>query len=468
MADAALRGLRVRPIEAFERARFDEELATHHWLGSHLVGQTMRYVALGPDGCWVALLGFGAAALACRPRDDFVGWSERQHFRRLGYVVNNQRFCVLPEGRRPNLASAVLARTLLRLSGDYRSRWGHPVLLVETFVDPARHHGTCYKAAGFELLGESLGYGRVAGRYVHHGRKKLVFARALRRDARRILSADFDHPALQGASGLIDLNALDFDGRDGLMKRLASLPDPRKPRGVRHSLAAMLAMATAATLAGARSVLAIGEYAADCPQEVLARLGARYHPVRKCYVAPSQDTFERVLAAVDTEALDEVVGTWLFEQVRAGRLEGEQLVLALDGKSMRGAQRDDGRAVHLFSAMVHGSGIVIGQHGVDERSNEITAFRPLLEHLDIAGCLLTADAMHTQREHASFVVAKGADYLFQVKANQPGLLASIEAIPLDAFSPEHESHLRAHGRSEHRYVRVAAVPETSTSPTQPR
>jgi hypothetical protein len=205
---------------------------------------------------------------------------------------------------------------------------------------------------------------------------------------------------------------------------------------VRHKLASVLAIAACATLAGARSVAAISEFAADSPQDVLRRLGAKYHPVKRRYLAPHDATFRRALAAVDAGALDEVVGAWLLEQVRAGRVEEDQLVLALDGKSRRGAQRDDDRAVHLFSAMVHGEGVVVAQSEVDERSNEITALRPLLEGLDLQGALVTADAMHTQRDHARFLVEeKKADYLFQVKANQPGLLAAVRAIGEGSFSP---------------------------------
>ncbi|MGH9267769.1 MAG: ISAs1 family transposase, partial [Acidimicrobiales bacterium] len=219
-------------------------------------------------------------------------------------------------------------------------------------------------------------------------------------------------------------------------------------------------MATAATLAGARSVAAIGEYAADCPQEVLARLGAKYHPVRRCYVAPHLDTFRRALGAIDAAALDRAVGAWLFDQARRGRVGDDDVVLALDGKSLRGALGGQGRAVHLFSAMVHGSGLVVGQEEVDEKSNEITALRPLLEGLDIAGALVTADALHAQRDHARFVVEEQkADYLFQVKENQPSLLAAIKAVPEADLSPEHESTSRGHGRTEHRYVRVADAPE---------
>ena len=108
--------------------------------------------------------GFGSAALSCAARDRFLGWSRETQYARLRHVVNNQRFCVLPAGGRPNLASAVLSRVLRRLAGDYLAVYGHRVLAVETFTDPARHTGACYAAANFVLLGETLGYARSAGR----------------------------------------------------------------------------------------------------------------------------------------------------------------------------------------------------------------------------------------------------------------------------------------------------------------
>lgn len=430
----------MRPIGRDERARFDAELDAHHWLGHRLVGETMRHVACSSDGTWLALVGFGAAALSCRPRDAFIGWRDEQHFERLRYVVNNQRFCVLPDARRANLASAVLARSLRRLSGDYQARWGHRVLVVETFVDPARHRGSCYVAAGFARLGDTLGYGRAGGRYVYHGHVKVCFARPLRRDAAGILAAAFDHPLLAAPPArrqlMLDLNALRFEGSDGLLGRLSQIADHRKRRGVRHSLASVLAIAACATLSGARSIAAISEWAADAPQDVLARLGAKYHPVTKRYIPPHDATIRRAVAAVDADALDAVIGQWLLDQVRAGRLEQRQLVVAVDGKSLRGARQDDGRPVHLFAAMVQGERAVVAQAEVDHKTNEITGFQPLLTGLDLAGAVVTADALHAQREHARFLVEdKHADYLFGVKANQPKLLAAIEAIDPGSFSP---------------------------------
>ncbi len=94
--------------------------------------------------------------------------------RRLRFVASNQRYCILPAGRRKNTASAVMSKTLKRLPADWVEAWGHPVLLVETFVDPSRHLGTCYGASSFLRLGETAGYGRRSGRYVAHGEIKHV------------------------------------------------------------------------------------------------------------------------------------------------------------------------------------------------------------------------------------------------------------------------------------------------------
>ncbi len=144
----------------------------------------------------------------------------------------------------------------------------------------------------------------------------------------------------------------------------------------------------------------------------------------------------RALQAVNVEALDRAIGSWLEEEVRRGRIEDGQLVVAVDGKSVRGARKEDGRAVHLFAAMVHREGVVLAQREVDHRTNELTAFQPLQEPLDLEGVVVTADAMPAQVEHAHFLVAgKGADYVFTVKDNQPGLKETLEALDEGSFSP---------------------------------
>jgi hypothetical protein len=163
-----VRDVVVRPIFMDEVGCFNAALREHHWLGHRLTGQVLRYVAV-LEGEWVAVAGFGSVVLWCRARDEFLGWSREQQYARLRHVVNNQRCCVLPAGRRPNLASVVLSRVLARLSGDYLAAYEHRVLAVETFTDPARHTGACYAAANFQPLGSTLGYSRSAGAYHHHG-----------------------------------------------------------------------------------------------------------------------------------------------------------------------------------------------------------------------------------------------------------------------------------------------------------
>jgi GNAT superfamily N-acetyltransferase len=170
----------VRPVEQRELGRFAAELSAHHWLGPRLSGRIARYVAT-VNGEWVALAGFGSAALRCPVREGFLGWDGETRVRRLGLIAGNQRLCVLPAGRWTNLASAVLAARLRRLSCDQLRRYGHPVLAVETFADPARHSGTCYTAAGFTAVGATAGYGRVRGGRLVHGQPKTYWLRPLHR-----------------------------------------------------------------------------------------------------------------------------------------------------------------------------------------------------------------------------------------------------------------------------------------------
>jgi hypothetical protein len=433
-------GLVVRPVDPGEIDRFDALLDEHHWLGRGLVGETLRHIA-EIDGTWVALVGYGSAALTVSARDHFIGWSPAARYRRLRFVTNNQRFCLLPAGRVANLASAVLGASLRRLSRDFESSWRHPVVLIETFTDPTRHRGTCYQAANFSAVGATTGWRRHSGSYVHHGQSKTVWLRPLRRGATSILSGTFDHPIITAhpkRRPLIDANTLDFDSEVGLLARLATLPEHRSARGIRHSVASVIAVGVVAVLAGARSFVSIGEVAAELPQDVLARLGAKFHPDRQCYIAPSEPTIRRHLQSVDPDQLDTVVGTWLFDQSVMVHTNSSGLVgIAVDGKALRGARQVDDRRTFLFAGMLHATGAVVAQREVDSKTNEIKALRPLFaDRGTLAGTVITADAMHAQRDHAAFIVEeRQGDYLVGVKSNQPSLLDALESLPGGSFSP---------------------------------
>lgn len=480
-----------------DRGRFDAELAEHHWLGYRMVGETMRYVAVDGDGVWVGLVGFGSCALSCRPRDAFVGWSPSVQFRRLRYVASNQRFCVLPAGRRPNAASAVMARTLRRLSADWVQAWGHPVLLVETFVDPSRHVGTCYGASSFQMVGQTAGYGRRSGRYVEHGQVKDVYVRPLHRRAVEVLSGEFDHPLLladpRSSVALIDFNTADIAN---LLAALREVTDTRARRGVRHDLGSTLTLIACATLAGHKSIEAISEWCTAASQEILARLGARIAPGSGLRIAPSYATIRRALIAIDADEFDRIVNTWAAEQAtnrtasyrqltpephpsdhddrgeQGGRGEegdgGAGLVgVAVDGKTLRGAKRSDGTQVQLLAALRHDLGMVIGQANIEnDKTNEILAFKPLIEPLNLDGMVVTADALHTQRAAAKLVNNKNAGYVFGVKKNQPTLwnaaINIVDSINLDRA--EFETSQRGHGRIDRHRIWTAAVPASITFP----
>lgn len=180
----------VRPIAPEERDGFRLHLQRYHYLGfKRSVGESMGYAAfVGQE--LVALLDWGAAVLRCHPRDQFVGWDERARERNLPLVVGNRRFLVLPWIRIPHLASRILGANLRRLCGDWQAAYGHPVLLAETFVDISRFKGTCYRAANWACLGQTLGETRTCRDGTRpRGCPKDVYVFPLGRNALRRLRA---------------------------------------------------------------------------------------------------------------------------------------------------------------------------------------------------------------------------------------------------------------------------------------
>ncbi len=243
---------------------------------------------------------------------------------------------------------------------------------------------------------------------------------------------------------------VDADGvvAPDLLTVLGRIVDPRARRGVRHCLVSVLAVSVCAVVAGARSFCAIAEWAADAPVQVLAACGVTG-------VAPHESTIRRVLQALDANALDAMIGTWLAARSRptAGRR-----VIAVDGKTVRGAIGNNGRARHLLAAVDHQAGLVLGQVDVDGKANEISMFAPLMDTIELAGALITADAMHTQKEHARYLVDdRNADYLLIVKANQPKLHAQLRALPWTQVPAADTCIDRGHGRSERRTLKVVTV-----------
>jgi predicted transposase YbfD/YdcC len=250
-----------------------------------------------------------------------------------------------------------------------------------------------------------------------------------------------------------------------LLDYLAQIADPRHRRGRRHALTTVLAVAVAAVLAGARSLAAIGEWASDAPCQVLAALGVRRDPLTGVWRPPDEATVRRVLARIDADALDHAIGAWLAAQQPpppttrpppASR--PPRRAVAVDGKTLRGSGHHPNPQVHLLAAMDHASRAVLAQTDVDHTTGEIARFRPLLDRLDLTAAVVTADALHTQREHADWLVtAKHAAYLLIVKANQPTLHHQLRRLPWGDIPVADHIRDRGHGRVETRRLQVTTV-----------
>ena len=142
----------VRPVRPFEETHYQEQMQRHHYLGAlPKIGETLWYLASWHDN-WIALLSFSTPAWKCAARDHWIGWNFRHQYDRLHLLTNNSRFLILPDYHIPNLASRILSLCQKRLPGDWEHSFGHPIVLLETFVDPQRFYGTLYKASNSGLL----------------------------------------------------------------------------------------------------------------------------------------------------------------------------------------------------------------------------------------------------------------------------------------------------------------------------
>ena len=237
--------------------------------------------------------------------------------------------------------------------------------------------------------------------------------------------------------------------RQPLKEVLEGVTDPRDRRGVRHPLVSVLCLAVTGILAGCRSLTAIWEHAADLEPADLGALG-----LEEGRALPSESTIRRVLQDLDPGDLDARLTSWFF--TRTGAIGGRR-VIAVDGKTMRGARTGDNPAPHLLAALDRASGVVVGQRRVSDKSNEIPALRDLLAPMDLDGAVVTADAMHTQKGTAEWIRSRSAHYLLTVKDNQPGLKRELGALPWKDV-PAVSSVDTGHGRRVRRTVQAVEAP----------
>lgn len=251
---------------------------------------------------------------------------------------------------------------------------------------------------------------------------------------------------------------LDTAECDRLIGFLEAVPDRRKRRGRRYRLSYVLAVAVLAMMAADRELVSMGEWAATAPAALLIALGARTdhrgRPRR-----PDTATIERALAAGGDD-LDQALGAWVGAMRRAdhrtaGRLRYRSL--HVDGKAVSNANRKGEQAPMLLSARAD-DGTVAAQLPINAKTNEIPMFAPLLDRItDLTGTVVTADQLHTQRKHATYLHQRGAHYVFTVGENQPKLFAALDALPWTPIAIEHATVDRGHGRIEVRTIKTLPV-----------
>lgn len=335
----------VRPVLPPEEAAFQGLMQQYHYLGSlPKIGNTIWYVAT-INNDWLGLLSFSAAALKCSDRDRWIGWGHRLQYDRLNLVANNSRFLILPNCHFKNLATKILSLCRKRIQGDWQERFGFPLLMLETFVDPSRFVGTIYYAANWKLVGNTKGYQRIRGGYssTPHA-AKLVFVQPLQRNARLVLSGS---PLPQQYVTGTPRMKLTADQMRSLPDFFKTIHDPRRAQGRRHRVHVVLAIAAGAVLCGMRGYKAISDWAQALSPTARARFGC-YFSHRKNSV-PSESTIRNVMIRVDPVEMDHALQQW---NAQYGAIDES---LAIDGKTMRNAIDDNGRQIHIMGVVGHQS-----------------------------------------------------------------------------------------------------------------
>jgi hypothetical protein len=338
-----LEEVRVTPIGGPEEQFFKFMMQEHHYLGAlPKIGETLWYAATYKKQ-WIALLSFSAPAWKCTVRDQWIGWNFRHQFDRLKLVTNNSRFLILPKWHFQNLGSRVLALVQKRIVHDWQAKFGHPILLMETFVDPLHFQGTVYKAANWIFLGNTKGYRRTRKGYSPKNQNpKMVFVKPLQRNTQHLLSRAYVQPSHRTGGSKMMLSAQHMQSLPSFFK---SVPDPRRTHGRRHRLHTILAIAVGATLCGMHGYQAIADWAQSLGQKARQRFGCRV--VNGYFQVPSMSVIRDVLLRVDPISFDQALQSW-------NKCYGqEDTSLAIDGKAMRNALDEKGRQTHIIGVVGH-------------------------------------------------------------------------------------------------------------------
>jgi hypothetical protein len=417
--------LQVRLVLPSERTRWNRLVRQHHYLkNSRLVGEQLRYVVTDAKDTWLALIGWSAAAMHLKARDQSIEWSERQREGRLHLLAQNSRFVILaPRQQFPNLASRALSLNLKCLSQDWQAHYHHPIVLVESFVDRQYFQATAYKASGWQSLGYSSGFKRVAQDfYQRHGRPKELWVKELDPRAWRWLRAKQLPPHLaRHEKSTPPACAVRTQQMPSLFERFHQVAEWRQRIGKRHGLPTVLAITALACLSGVgQGYRAVSRFSKRLTKLQRRALRCWIHPDTAKSQVPSEAVFQRVLQKVPRHQIEAIAIAWQNDLL--GPVPATDAVV-IDGKEVRGGD------VMLVNAIAQPSQRLLGVEAVDKKTNEIPTARTLIQRLDLKGKMVQLDGLHTQHQTGHEILYdKGADYSLILRDNQPTLLKTAQQL----------------------------------------
>lgn len=443
--------INVRPITLDERSKWVALCKEHHYLGfKGKFGYQILY-CIEYFGKWIGLVGWASAFLKVQCRDELIGWNRLTKPKKLEQVANNFRFLLLPGYNEKNLASKVLSINLKRLRSDWKKRFYIDLLLVETFVNPNKFSGTIYKASGWTYIGTTKGFSYTRNGWIQNNEPKNVFIKPLTKKSLKHLS-DTSFKIYKKESQLIDIHSLAIEDNGGLIDILKSIKDPRSRQGRRFPFCAIMGIVTCAMLSGANNFVAIHEWSLKLKKNHLRKLRCGNKP-------PGLTTIKDLIYKIDAEEFDKKINSWLATQAKQKKSNG----LAVDGKVLRGSKdlTKNKKPVQLLSALLHHEKLIIAQTKIESKTNEIPKIKILLSDLDIEGMVITADAMHCQKDTIKFLVEiKKCDFVVIVKNNQKKLLNAIQTIIIETSENDMISSKtieRGHGRIDTRKIDTLSI-----------
>ena len=412
-----LRKVTVRQLLTPEEClRWNSLVKEQHYLhSSSMVGEQIRYAA-EYEGKWVACMGCSAATLNSSLRDKWIGWTRTQQLQRRHLVIQNARFLTLGESSTPNLASRCLSLLCKRVSQDWENTYGHPVYLMETFVDPALK-GTCYKACGWKELGKSAGFRREIGGYRRHGIKKSYWVCPLRKKVQELLGGDETPDDRTLSSVPIDLLPLrenkGVPSIQDILKKFFPRKKNKKKTGKPYHVDVIVGLVLVGFLSGIEDSENIASWAKELDEKYKIALNCPYreHKGVYGYQTPCANTIRYILQDIDPVLLEMAMKEW----AALCGINTKNTTMALDGKVLRGAVTEDERAPTHVTLYDVATGTVLDQELVPNKTTEVTVARDIFERNDLEGSLITADAAHTNPATVDSVLKKKGTYYSPLK-----------------------------------------------------